>query len=147
MESTNHLDPMHQIVVLEYIWYTCRSTMPKLYLWIQAIISFRFPPFPPLFSSYLFLPLYFLSPFMSHSVSLITTILLSNIPPFIFNHLLVNEKRRCKDGKHFCKKYKNKGWAFNYLQSEKKLCQEACQCLMLHPYITVSRTIIDILLS
>ena len=32
-----------------------------------------------------------------------------------------------------------------YLQSEIN-CQDACQCLMLHPYITASRTIINIVL-
>ena len=49
--------------------------------------------------------------------------------------------------KCFSKKYGNKGRAFNYLQSEYKLCQDACQHLMLHPYITVSKTFVSILLS
>ena len=35
--------------------------------------------------------------------------------------------------KHFSKKYRNKGWAFNYRQ-------DAYQHLMLHLYITASRT-------
>ena len=42
----------------------------------------------------------------------------------------------------FSKKYKNKGWAFNYLW-----IKDAYQHLMLHPYITVSRTIVNIILS
>ena len=29
--------------------------------------------------------------------------------------------------KYFSKKYGNKGLAFNYQQSERKLCQDACQ--------------------
>ena len=54
--------------------------------------------------------------------------------------------------KRFSKKYGNKGWAFNYLQSQLpaiwiKLCQDACQHLMVHPYITASKTIVNILLS
>ena len=49
--------------------------------------------------------------------------------------------------KFFSKKYGNKGRAFNYLHSELKLCQDACQRLMLHPYITASKNIINILLS
>ena len=47
--------------------------------------------------------------------------------------------------KHFYKKYGMKGWAFDYPVSAiwKKFlfCQDACQCLMLHPYITASSTI------
>ena len=39
----------------------------------------------------------------------------------------------------FSKKYGNKGWAFNYLW-----IKDAYQHLMLYPYITVSRTIINI---
>ena len=46
--------------------------------------------------------------------------------------------------KCFSKKYGNKGRAFNYLQSEYKLCQDAWQCLKLHPYITASKTIVNI---
>ena len=42
--------------------------------------------------------------------------------------------------KRFSKKYRNKGWAAI-------LCQDACQHLMLHTYITASRTIIIIVLS
>ena len=38
----------------------------------------------------------------------------------------------------FSKKYGNKGWAFNYLQ-----IKDAYQYLMLYPYITVSRTIVN----
>ena len=34
--------------------------------------------------------------------------------------------------KRFSKKYRNKGWA----STTCILCQDACQCLMLHPYIT-----------
>ena len=37
--------------------------------------------------------------------------------------------------KHFSKKYGNKEWAFNYLW-----IKDAYQHLMLHPYITASRT-------
>ena len=48
--------------------------------------------------------------------------------------------------KLFSKKYGNKGRAFNYL-AIRKLYQDACQRLMLHPYITASRTIVSILLS
>ena len=53
--------------------------------------------------------------------------------------------------KHFSKKYGNKGWAFDYpvsaIWNQFVFCQDACQCLMLHPYITASRTIINIVLS
>ena len=42
----------------------------------------------------------------------------------------------------FSKKYGKKGWAFNYLQ-----IKDAYQHLMLYPYITVSRTIVNIILS
>ena len=53
--------------------------------------------------------------------------------------------------KHFSKKYGNKGWAFDYpvsaIWNQFLFCQDACQCLMLHPYITASRTIINIILS
>ena len=39
--------------------------------------------------------------------------------------------------KHFSKKYGNKGWAFDYSVSavwnKFLFCQDACQCLMLHP--------------
>ena len=35
----------------------------------------------------------------------------------------------------FLKKYRNKGWALNYLR-----IKDAYQHLMLHPYITASRT-------
>ena len=49
--------------------------------------------------------------------------------------------------KHFSKKYGNKGWAFDYpvsaIWNKFLFCQDACQCLMLHPYITASRTIIN----
>ena len=52
--------------------------------------------------------------------------------------------------KHFSKKYGNKGWAFDYpvsaIWNKFLFCQDACQCLMLHPYITASRTIINIVL-
>ena len=45
--------------------------------------------------------------------------------------------------KHFYKKYRNKGWAFDYPVSEYwnkfLFCQDACQCLMLHHYITASQ--------
>ena len=41
--------------------------------------------------------------------------------------------------KHFSKKYGNKGWAFDYpvsaIWNKFLFCQDACQCLMLHPYI------------
>ena len=47
--------------------------------------------------------------------------------------------------KQFYKKYGDKGWAFDYTVSaiwnKFLFCQDACQCLMLHPYyITASRT-------
>ena len=52
--------------------------------------------------------------------------------------------------KHFSKQYGNKGWAFDYpvsaIWNKFLLCQDACQCLMLHPYISASRTIINIVL-
>ena len=45
--------------------------------------------------------------------------------------------------KHFSKKYGNKGWAFDYpvsaIWNKFLFCQDACQCLMLHPYITASK--------
>ena len=42
--------------------------------------------------------------------------------------------------KHFSKKYGNKGWVFYYpvssaIWNKFLFCQDACQCLMLHPYI------------
>ena len=53
--------------------------------------------------------------------------------------------------KHFSKKYGNKGWAFDYpvsaIWNQFLFCQDACQCLMLHPYVTASRNIICIILS
>ena len=53
--------------------------------------------------------------------------------------------------KHFSKKYGNKGWAIDYpvsaIWNQFLFCQDAYQCLMLHPYITASRTIIKIVLS
>ena len=53
--------------------------------------------------------------------------------------------------KHFSKKYGNKGWAFDYpvsaIWNQFLFCHDACQCLMLHPYITASRTTINIVLS
>ena len=42
----------------------------------------------------------------------------------------------------FLKKYGNKGLPFNYLR-----IKDAYQHLMLHPYITASRTIFNIILS
>ena len=45
--------------------------------------------------------------------------------------------------KHFSKKYGTR----DELQLPAILCQDACQRLMLHPYITASRTIINIVLS
>ena len=45
--------------------------------------------------------------------------------------------------KHFSKKYGNKGWAFDYpvsaIWNKFLFCQDACQCLMLHLYITASK--------
>ena len=46
--------------------------------------------------------------------------------------------------KHFSIKYGNKGWAFDYpvssaIWNKFLFCQEACQWLMLHPYITASK--------
>ena len=50
--------------------------------------------------------------------------------------------------KHFSKKYGNKGWAYYYpvsaIWNQFLFCQDACQCLMLHPYITAFITIINI---
>ena len=40
-----------------------------------------------------------------------------------------------------------KHWMSFQLPAIRKLCQDACQYLMLHPYITASRTILNILLS
>ena len=48
--------------------------------------------------------------------------------------------------KHFSKKYRNKELSFQ-LPAIRKLCQDVCQHLMLHPYITASRTFINIVLS
>ena len=45
--------------------------------------------------------------------------------------------------KRFSKKY---GMSYQ-LRAIRKLCQDACQCLMLHPYITASRTMVNILQS
>ena len=42
--------------------------------------------------------------------------------------------------KRFSKKYRNK-------DELSTTCQDACQRLMLHPYITASKTIVNILLS
>ena len=51
-------------------------------------------------------------------------------------------KRDVGMAKHFSKKYGNKGWAFDYpvsaIWNQFLFCQDACQCLMLHPYITAS---------
>ena len=44
--------------------------------------------------------------------------------------------------KRFSKKYGNKDDQLPAI-----LCQDACQLLMLHPYITASRTIISFVLS
>ena len=45
--------------------------------------------------------------------------------------------------KHFSKKYGNKRWAFDYpvsaIWNKILFCQDACQCLMLHHYITASK--------
>ena len=53
--------------------------------------------------------------------------------------------------KHFYKKYGNNRRASDYplsaIRNKFLFCQDACQCLMLHPYITASRTIINIVLS
>ena len=50
--------------------------------------------------------------------------------------------------KHFSKKYRNKGWVFDYpvsaIWNKYLFCQDACQCLMLHPYITASKTIAEV---
>ena len=45
--------------------------------------------------------------------------------------------------KRFSKKYGNTVRAFNYLQYERDMCERQ----MLHPYITASRIIVNILLS
>ena len=46
--------------------------------------------------------------------------------------------------KHCSKKYGNKEWAFDYpvsaILNQFLFCQDACQCLMLHPYITAAKT-------
>ena len=61
------------------------------------------------------------------------------------------KKRDVGMAKHFSKKYVNKGWAFDYpvpaIWNKFLFCQDAYQWLMLHPYITASRTIINIVLS
>ena len=43
-------------------------------------------------------------------------------------------------------KVRKQGMSFQ-LPAIRKLCQDACQRLMLHPYITASRTIVNIILS
>ena len=48
--------------------------------------------------------------------------------------------------KHFSKKVLKEGMSFQ-LPAIRKLCQDACQRLMLHPHITASRTVVNILLS
>ena len=48
--------------------------------------------------------------------------------------------------KCFSKKVQKQGMSFQ-LPAIRKLCQDACQRLMLHPYITASRTIDNIILS
>ena len=47
--------------------------------------------------------------------------------------------------KRFSKMYGNKGRAFNKLQSESYVKMPVSIYLMLHPYITASRTILNIL--
>ena len=50
--------------------------------------------------------------------------------------------------KCFSKKYGNKGWAINYVQSESYVKMPVnAWCYMLHPYITASRTMVNIYLS
>ena len=48
-----------------------------------------------------------------------------------------------KKGDVGSKKYGNKGWAFDYpvsaIWNKFMFCQDACQCLILHPYITAWR--------
>ena len=55
------------------------------------------------------------------------------------------KKRDVGMAKHFSKKYGNKGWAFDYpvsaIWNNFLFCQDACQCLMLHPYITASKKV------
>ena len=41
---------------------------------------------------------------------------------------------------------KKQGMSFQ-LPAIRKLCQDACQCLMLNPYITAYRIIVNILLT
>ena len=53
-------------------------------------------------------------------------------------HLLVNKKGDVGMAKCFSKNYGNRGCY--QLCAIRKLCQDACQRLMLHPYITASRT-------
>ena len=52
------------------------------------------------------------------------------------------KKRDVGMAKHFSNKYGNKGWAFDYpvsaIWNQFLFCQDACQCLMLHPYIPTS---------
>ena len=56
------------------------------------------------------------------------------------------KKRRCRNlAKRFSKKYGNKGWAFNYLQSESYV-KMPVKALM-DPYIIASKNIVNILLS
>ena len=55
------------------------------------------------------------------------------------NHLLVNEKRRRRDGNASLKVHKQ-GKSFQ-LHAIRKLCQDACQRLMLYPYITATMSI------
>ena len=53
------------------------------------------------------------------------------------------KKRDVGMAKHFSKKYGNKGGAFDYpvsaIWNQFLFCQDACQCLMLHPYITAQK--------
>ena len=61
------------------------------------------------------------------------------------NHLLVNEKKGDVGmAKRFSKL--KQGMSFQ-LPAIRKLCQDTCQRLMLHPYNTASRTIVNMVLS
>ena len=58
------------------------------------------------------------------------------------------KKRDVGMAKYFSKKYGNKGWAFDSPVSaiwiQFLFCQDACQCLMLHPYIMPQKQVAKI---
>ena len=61
-------------------------------------------------------------------------------------NIIVKEKRDVGMAKCFSKNNGKHGMSFQ-LPAIQKLCQDACQRLMLHPYVTASRTIVNSVLS